>query len=190
MIPLPNKKYQVIYADPPWNYPSAMINPFRKKLSPSNPTDHYPTMSMKDIGKLPIDTIADDDCVLFLWVASPLLPKCIEVGVAWGFTYKTVGFVWHKKRTNPGFYTLSETELCLIFKKGRIPKPRGARNIRQLLSAKRGKHSQKPHAIRERIMAMFPEQDKIELFARKPAHLFSDISQESWEGWDVWGNES
>jgi N6-adenosine-specific RNA methylase IME4 len=79
---------------------------------------------------------------------------------------------------NPGRYTLSQTEFCLVFKKGRIPSPRGARNIRQLIRVPRGEHSEKPEQVIDGITKMFPEQRKIELFARK-----------NYFGWDNWGLE-
>ena len=73
---------------------------------------------------------------------------------------------------------MSQCEMCLIFKRGNIPQPRGARNVRQFLSCKRGGHSEKPWLIRDRITEMFPTQSRIELFARQ-----------SFPGWDAWGNE-
>ena len=82
-------------------------------------------------------------------------------------------------RVNPGFYTMSQCELCLVFKRGKIPTPRGKRNVRQLVSAKRGPHSVKPDEVRLRIEAMFPSQRKIELFARKGV-----------AGWEPWGLET
>jgi len=87
--------------------------------------------------------------------------------------------VWDKQKTNPGFYTLSQCELCLVFKRGRIPQPRGARNIRQLVSAGRGPHSEKPAEVRQHIEAMFPTQSRIELFSREHA-----------PGWTAWGLEA
>ena len=184
--PLPNKRYQIIYADPPWEYATTMVNPNRKRLSLSNAANHYPTMSIDELCQLPISEIADEDCLLFMWIGSPMLDDSMKVGKAWGFKYTTVGFIWDKKRTNPGYYTMSQGELCLIFKKGKIPRPRGARNIRQFYSGKRGEHSQKPSAIRERINKMFPTQDKIELFARRPNSLLAD---KSFDDWDLWGLE-
>jgi N6-adenosine-specific RNA methylase IME4 len=111
-----------------------------------------------------------------MWATSPHLAQAIELGEAWGFQYRTVGFVWDKMNHNPGQYTLSNTELCLIFKRGKIPQPRGARNVQQLIRAPRGKHSEKPAEVLEAINRMFPTQDKIELFARRSA-----------KGWTVWG---
>jgi N6-adenosine-specific RNA methylase IME4 len=97
---------------------------------------------------------------------------------AWGFSWATVGFVWDKQKVNPGFYTMSQVELCLIGKRGKIPKPRGARNIRQMVSVMRQKHSAKPEEARKRIEEMFPTQNKIELFARTVT-----------DGWDCHGDE-
>ncbi len=109
------------------------------------------------------------------------VPKLIE---AWGFEYATVAFVWDQKRTNPGYYTLSQAEFCVVAKRGRIPQPRGARNVRQwvdfpdVITEIRGKHSAKPAVVRARIAEMFPTQRKIELFARERV-----------DGWDGWGKE-
>lgn len=111
-----------------------------------------------------------------MWVTNPHLAQGIQLGQAWGFEYRTVAFVWDKMNHNPGQYTLSNCELCLLFKKGKIPTPRGARNIQQLVRVQRGEHSVKPNEVRDNIVKMFPTQNKIELFARqKPI------------GWDVWG---
>lgn len=172
--------YQIIYADPPWAYRQKQIN-FQSydkgKKYENDVTEHYQTMSNEDIKNLDVRSLADDDCLLFLWVTSPNLDIGIETGKAWGFEFKTVAFVWDKQRTNYGFYTLSQIELCLVFKKGRIPK-KSANNIKQFLSEKLSEHSKKPQEIRNRIENMFPLQSKIELFARQKT-----------EGWDVWGNE-
>ena len=125
-----------------------------------------------------LKTDHSENCLLFMWTGSPVMDQAILLGRSWGFIYVTVGFVWDKCRPNPGFYTMSECELCLTFRRGKIPKPRGARNIRQLIRCKRTRHSEKPDEARERIELMFPEQSKIELFAR-----------EKYPGWDVWGSE-
>lgn len=185
---LPNKKYQVIYADPPWDYGGKMQYDkttikdenigFEKKIFISSASFKYPTLKMKQLKQLDINSIAADDCILFLWTTGPQLANAIELGKAWGFEYKTVAFVWDKMVHNPGRYTLSQTEFVLAFKKGKIPTPRGARNIRQLLSVHRGKHSEKPINVIDGITKMFPFQEKIELFARK-----------NYFGWDNWGLE-
>ena len=182
---LPNKKYQVIYADPPWDYGGKMQYDkttikgenigFEKKIFLSSAGFKYPTLKLKQLKTLDVKSIADDDCILFMWTTGPQL---VELGEAWGFEYKTVAFVWDKMIHNPGRYTLSQTEFVLVFKKGKIPQPRGARNVRQMVAVPRGKHSEKPIEVIKGITKMFPQQDKIELFARN-----------NFVGWDNWGLE-
>ena len=131
---LPNKKYQIIYADPPWDYGGKMqydkssiktINiGFEKNIFISSATFKYPTVKLKDLKKLNVDSIADDNCLLFMWTTGPQFANSIELGTSWGFEYKTVAFVWDKQIHNPGRYTLSQTEFCIVFKKGCIPSPR------------------------------------------------------------------
>ena len=172
------KKYQIIYADPPWAGGTECL------ASKSHIVDknsyHYPAMATQDICNLGIGLrrYLDDNCLLFLWVRSPALEDGLQVGKAWGFKYATVSFVWYKERTNPGHYTMSECELNLVFKRNKIPLPRGSRNERQFLASLRRKHSEKPLEIMKRIERMFPTQNKLELFARQKV-----------EGWDCWGNE-
>lgn len=151
---------------------------FEKKIFISSAAFKYPTLKMKQLKQLDVNSIAADDCILFLWTTGPQLANAVELGEAWGFEYKTVAFVWDKMVHNPGRYTLSQTEFVLAFKKGKFPTPRGARNIRQLLSVHRGKHSEKPIEVIDGITKMFPSQEKIELFARK-----------NYFGWDNWGLE-
>ncbi len=185
---LPNKKYQVIYADPPWDYGGKMQydktvlkeenGGFEKKIFLSSAEFKYPTIKLKDLKKLDVSSIADDDCILFMWTTGPQMANSIELGKAWGFEYKTVAFVWDKMVHNPGRYTLSQTEFVLAFKRGKFPQPRGARNVRQMVTVHRGEHSVKPVEVIEGITKMFPNQMKIELFARN-----------NYEGWDNWGLE-
>lgn len=185
---LPNKKYSIIYADPPWDYGGKMqydkssiktINTgFEKNVFISAANFKYPTVKLNDLKTLEVQSIAEADCILFMWTTGPQMSNSIELGEAWGFEYKTVAFVWDKQVHNPGRYTLSQTEFVLAFKKGKFPTPRGARNIRQLVSIHRGEHSEKPEVVIDGITKMFPEQTKIELFARK-----------NYFGWDNWGLE-
>ena len=183
---LPDQKFDIIYADPPWDYNGklqfdkssrdAERIDLSKKIFISSANFKYPTLKTKEMMRIPIHEIAKDDALLFMWATNPHLEQAIELGKAWGFEYRTVAFVWDKMNHNPGQYTLSNCELCLLFKRGRIPRPRGARNVQQLVRCQRGKHSEKPKEVLKRIEMMFPTQDRIELFARhKP------------EGWSVWG---
>ena len=174
--PLLQQKFAIIYADPPWDYRGQLQHGGAGKEDTGGAIRHYPTLTLDQLAALPIDQVAERDCLLFLWSTSPHLDQAIELGKAWGFAWATVAFVWDKRRPNPGFYTMSECELCLVFKKGKIPRPRGARNVRQLVSARREAHSRKPSEVRLGIERMFPSQAKIELFAREEA-----------EGWSSWG---
>lgn len=183
---LPNKKYSIIYADPPWDYHGKMqfdksstdkkhFDP-RRKIFISSASFKYPTVKLKDLENLNVPSITASDALLFLWTTGPQLENAMKLGESWGFDYKTVAFVWDKMQHNPGHYTMSQTEQVLLFKHGRIPKPRGARNIRQLVRIKRRKHSEKPNEVANRIYKMFPNQSKIELFSRGKR-----------DGWDSWG---
>lgn len=186
-------KYKIIYADPPWSYENSNFLQNEKgkrgKVT-SSALKHYNTMTNDDIKKLPIEELADKDCLLFMWTSSPHLEIAIQVMECWGFDYKTLAFCWDKQVTLPSSYTMSQIELCLVGKKkkGKIPQPRGKRNIKQFLSLRRERHSQKPNEVRDRITKMFPTQNKIELFARdtKEINLFGE---NRFDGWDCWGNE-
>lgn len=185
---LPEKKYQVIYADPPWDYggkvqyDKTIIKDknagFKKKIFLSSAEFKYPTVKLKQLKKLDVPSITADDCLLFMWTTGTQMANSIELGKAWGFEYKTIAFVWDKMIHNPGRYTLSQTEFVLAFKKGKFPQPRGARNIRQMIKVHRGEHSVKPLEVIDGITKMFPLQEKIELFARN-----------NYVGWDNWGLE-
>ena len=180
-LPAPpaDQRFGVIYADPPWDYKGQLQHAGPGSGDSGGAARHYPTVRLDDLMQLDIEGIAAQDALLFMWATSPHLDQAIELGREWGFAWATVAFVWDKQRVNPGFYTMSQCELCLVFKRGRIPAPRGARNVRQLVSERRAEHSRKPAEVRRRIEAMFPDQRKIELFARD-ARV---------PGWDVWGAE-
>ena len=185
---LPSQRYDIIYADPPWDYGGKMQydksciksenENFERKIFISAANFQYPTIKLEQLKQLDVPSIAAENCLLFLWTTGPHMANAILLGSAWGFEYKTIAFVWDKQVHNPGRYTLSQTEFVLVFKKGKIPTPRGARNIRQFVSCPRGKHSEKPDIVIDGITQMFPTQRKIELFARKNV-----------PGWDNWGLE-
>ena len=183
---LPTEKFDIIYADPPWDYGGKLqfdksstnkedLNVARN-IFISSAGFKYPTLKTSELMKLPVQDISQDDSILFMWATNPHLAQAIELGTAWGFEYRTVAFVWDKMVHNPGKYTLSYCELCLLFKRGKIPSPRGARNVKQLIRSPRTAHSEKPLEVMEGIRAMFPTQKCIELFARK---RFDD--------WSAWG---
>ncbi len=174
--PLPQARYGVIYADPPWDYKGQLQHAGQGSGDSGGAIRHYSTVRLEDLMALDVPHIAAPDCLLFMWATNPHLDQAIDLGKAWGFRWATVGFVWDKVRVNPGYYTMSQCELCLVFRRGRIPRPRGARDVRQFVSERRREHSRKPEEVRRRIDRMFPAIRKIELFARSPA-----------AGWDSWG---
>ena len=172
-----NKKYGVIYADPPWSFKT-----YSDKGKDRSPEKHYSVLGLGDIISLPIDRIAKDNAVLLMWVIDPLLDQAFKVIDAWGFKYKTVGFTWAKtNKTKPGFFTglgywtRGNPEMCLLATKGR-PK-RIHKDVAQLIISERRKHSEKPliHKDIERLV----DGPYIELFAR----------QKPYKNWDYWGNE-
>ena len=172
------KKYQVIYADPPWSY-----KVYSQKGMGRSAENHYPTMSVEEIRALPVGDLADTDCALFLWVTMPCLIEGLSVLKAWGFTYKTVAFVWVKQNRRAdslfwgmGYWTRSNVELCILATKGR-PKRKSAA-VHQVILSRIEEHSKKPKEARERIERLLGDVPRIELFARQKT-----------EGWDVWGNE-
>lgn len=169
------QKYQVIYADPPWDYQQCRLSGSAKK--------HYPTMRIEKLCALPVAEIADRDCALFLWATFPQLPEALRLIQAWGFMYKTVAFVWLKQNRKAltwfyglGFWTRSNAEICLLATKGH-PKRQSA-GIHQLVISPVEQHSKKPDEVREKIAALMGDVPRIELFARQQT-----------PGWDVWGNE-
>lgn len=170
-----DKKYDIIYADPPWRY--------RFKRSTRWGGMTYPTLPVEEICKFPVQNIASKNCILFLWITYPQLPKAFKVIDAWGFTYKTVAFTWVKQNPKSdgiysgiGSWTNGNAEICLLATKGH-PK-RIAKNIKQIILSHVRRHSQKPDEARERIVALMGDLPRIELFAREVG-----------PGWDAWGNE-
>lgn len=171
------KKYNIIYADPPWNS-NTQFGRDKKKGN----EQHYPLMPVKSIMRLSVGDIAAENCVLFLWAVDAQLPDALRVIVAWGFLYKTVGFTWVKRTSTGkdhfgvGQWTRKNPELCLLATKGRPQRHSAA--VRQLCYARVREHSRKPDEIREAIVELCGDLPRIELFARQRT-----------PGWDVWGNE-
>ena len=173
---LPKKKYKIIYADPPWSYKDKALAGNRGACC------KYPVMNIEDIKNLPVKDIADDDCILFLWVTFPKLNECFEVIKNWGFEYKTNAFTWVKKYRNGdnfmgmGRWTRANAEVCLLATKGK-PKRINA-GIRQNIESVPEKHSKKPNIVRDKIVELCGDLPRIELFARNQT-----------DKWDSWGNE-
>lgn len=172
-------KYDIIIADPPWDYEGQTQHAGRKSSNTGGAARHYRTMKVdRMLAEIHLAPIAADDCLLFMWATWPHLDQALRLGTGWGFQYVHTPFIWDKERLNPGFYTMTQTEPVLCFKRGRIPQPRGSRNERQVIRSPRGRHSEKPREVQDRIARMFPTQRKLEMFAR-----------EVYAGWDAWGDE-
>ena len=172
------KKYSIIYADPPWQY-----KVYSKKGLGRSAESHYPTMELEDIQALPVGELADTDCILFMWTTIPLLKDCFSVMKAWGFEYKTVGFVWIKQNKKSdslfwgmGHWTRANAEFCMLATKGR-PKRKSA-GVHQVIISHIEEHSKKPDIVRHKIIELVGDLPRVELFAREKA-----------DGWDAWGNE-
>lgn len=170
------KRYEIIYADPPWKYKDSSCEGACEK--------HYSTMSVSEMCKLPINKIASKDCALFIWATYPKLPEVLKLIEMWGFSYKSIAFQWVKQnKSGNGFFfglgrwTRGNTEPCLIATKGK-PK-RVSASVGQLVISPLTRHSAKPPEVREKIVNLMGDgPEKIELFARD--HTV---------GWDCWGNE-
>lgn len=172
-------KYAIVYADPPWRY--AM---YSGKDNAKSCERYYPTMNTAEIKKLPVKKIAAENSVLFLWSTAPQLPAALEILTAWGFTYKTVGFTWIKQNkktdgifTGMGLYTRANAEFCLLATRGKILERR-SHSVKSVIISHIEQHSKKPDEARDRIVTLFGNIPRIELFARQYA-----------DGWDCWGNE-
>ena len=152
MIPFPQKRYNIIYADPAWTFKT-----YSEKGQKRSATRYYNTLSIDDICKLPIPDISDDDCTLFLWAIDSMLPEAFRVIEEWGFTYKTVGFTWVKQNiksdgyfTGMGYWSRCNPEQCLLATKGKPQ--RVSKSVKQLVISKRQEHSKKPAIIRDNIV--------------------------------------
>ncbi len=169
------KRYQIIYADPPWNYADQGCQ--------GTMANHYKGMVLGDICALPVNAITDKNAVLFLWTTYPMLQEALKVINSWGFIYKSIAFQWLKlnpKSLTPfyglGRWTRGNTEPCLLATKGKPQ--RKSKAVFQLIQTPRRNHSQKPEIVRDKIIELMGDLFRIELFAR-----------EKTGGWDVWGNE-
>jgi N6-adenosine-specific RNA methylase IME4 len=172
------KRYNIIYADPPWAYNYSI-----KSTKCGTAASHYQTMQNADICALPVSQLASDDAILFLWATLPKLIEALEVVKAWGFNYKTTAFVWIKQNRiadslymGLGFWTRSNAEICLLATRGHIK--RQSKQVLQVIVSHIEQHSKKPDEARSRIVELVGDLPRIELFAR-----------ERTAGWDVWGNE-
>lgn len=166
------KKYDVIYADPPWD-----VKMFKRKTRPNQQKHAYPMMKLDDIKKLPIDNMTKDTSILFLWTTQGYLKQAFDVLDEWGFNYQRT-ITWDKQNGMCLYGFHHRTEFILVGRKGNLPKFPKRKTIPTMIqiSSKKLRHSEKPREIRGMI-EVFGD-DRIELFARKEVN-----------GWDCFGNE-
>lgn len=167
-----DKKYQTIYADPPWNESGG------GKIK-RGADRHYQLMKTKDIIDLPVPNITETNCHLYLWVTNSFLKDGLSVMESWEFRYVTT-ITWMKDRMGLGQYYRGVTEHCLFGVKGNLPYKviDGKRQQGKTgFYAAKTVHSEKPQEMRDMIEKV-SYGPKIELFARK-----------EFNGWDCWGNE-
>ncbi len=168
-----NIQYPIIYADPPWRYEHLPRGDESRAIE-----NQYPTMTLEEICSLPIEKIAADDSLLYIWATAPKLAECMAVIEAWDFEYRT-NLIWDKEIIGMGYYARNQHELLLIAKRGNIPPPLAGTQPSSVHREKRGKHSVKPIFYYEMIESAYPSLPKIELFSRKPR-----------EDWQAWGGEA
>lgn len=175
------EKYNIIYADPPWKY-AKRNNP---KTRFGIGMHRYKGMTFQEILNLQqfVKSLAAENCALFMWHVAPKLAQYpIDVIFKnWGFRYVTKAFCWvkidkkFKLRYLPGHYTGSNTEDCYLGIKGKMPRLNGG--VNQVVLAPLTKHSEKPVIVRDRIVQLYGDLPRIELFATKVV-----------DGWDSWGD--
>jgi len=186
MQKFPTKKYKILLADPPWLY-GKFSNTEGSRLynyDPKFKITPYDGMPIEQIKALPVETIAEKDSVLCLWVTMPCLKWGIEVIESWGFNYKTVLFTWVKKNKNVpgywkglGYYTRANAEIVMLGTRGKGIKVIN-KGVGQIIDSPISKHSRKPDIVRQRILKLFGDLPRIELFARTKIH-----------NWDTWGDD-
>lgn len=169
----PEGQYPIIYADPPWRYEHPPIGASNRSIE-----NHYPTMTIEEICALPVQEIAAENAVLFLWATAPKLAECFYVIDEWGFKYRTC-MVWVKDKIGMGYHARNQHEILLIAKRGQLAPPEPSDRPSSVVHAPRNEHSAKPEQFYRLIEQMYPGLPKVELFCRTPQ-----------PGWAAWGNQA
>ena len=171
---LNGRRFRVISADPAWRYKGYASDGVPQRAK----EQHYKTMSLEQLKALPVRMHAEKDAILFMWVISSHIDQAIELGEAWGFKFKTIGFWWDKGKMSLGKWTRQEGEICLLFSRGKPTRSPGAGGVRQTIREKPREHSRKPE---EALIRM-------EKLCRGPyLELFSRSTR---PGWVAWGDQA
>lgn len=159
-------RFGTIMADPPWQYSN--------QATRAATDNHYRTMTVEEICRLPVGQLAADCCHLHLWTTNAFLFECPRIFAAWGFVYQGL-FVWCKPQMGIGNCWRVSHELMLLAIRGE-PRSFLDHSLTSWASLDRGKHSAKPEQVRLMVEKASPG-PRLELFGRRPA-----------EGWLVWGD--
>lgn len=160
------QRFGCLYVDPPWEYGNT--------ASHGAAIHHYPTLTVDELAALPVKDLGAPDAHCHLWTTTVHLPAALRLLAGWGFAYKSV-FVWLKEGLGLGNYWRVATEFLLLGVRGSAPfADHGQPNW---LAGGKGRHSEKPEAVRRLIERVSPG-PYLELFARREA-----------PGWTTWGNE-
>ena len=162
------KAYQVLYSDPPRRYDFSKSN--SRQIE-----NQYPTMTTEDICAIQVPSA--DNAVLYLWATAPKLKDALRVMESWNFEYKT-HLIWDKITIGIGYWARGQHELLLVGVKGKFSPPIPSLRVGSVIRIKRTIHSRKPAEIRNLIASWYPNETKLEMFARQRV-----------EGWDAFGNQ-
>jgi N6-adenosine-specific RNA methylase IME4 len=181
----PATPFSIIYADPPWYYEGGSL------WNRGGAGDHYETQGADWIARLPVAEVSAWNSVCFMWATYPRLPEALYVLRAWGFEYRTVAFTWIKVHASGspffgmGAYTRANAEICILGTRGQTL-DRKNKGVPQIIQTEPYQHSVKPHEARERIVTLYGDVPRLEMFARRdPDDMFPPF-----DGWALWGNQS
>lgn len=168
-----NDVFDIIVTDPPWKFSS------NSKARPGrNAMRHYSCMTDAEICALPVRDMTAQASMMFMWTTAPMLTRSLPVLDAWGFRYVSQ-LVWIKDHVGTGFWVRNRHEVVLVAKRGKFPCPSPAPFKDSVITGAQREHSRKPESLQDRIDEVWPDAQKLEMFARR-----------SRPGWTTWGNQT
>lgn len=195
-------KYSLILADPPWRYGNTISN--------GAADNHYDTMPLEDIKRLPVWSLAADDSVLAMWYTGNFVQEAQEVAKAWGFDVRQMFLFTWVKFTEQAERTINAAlnakppadyydMLELLDKVTRMNGGNYSRqNQESVLIGVRGKGLKRQKASIKQIVY-----SPISEHSAKPGEvryrleqMYGDVprielfSRDEADGWDNWGNQA
>ena len=174
---MPDEVYQVLLVDPPWRYEDPPMGVTGRSIE-----NHYPTMALADLVKLPVPDLAADDAVMFMWATAPNLPAAMTLMESWGFQYRTE-MVWYKSKAAMGYYVRNQHEKLLIGKRGEPVMPAEKDRPPSVIEAPSRQHSQKPDIFLQILERMYPQYSRIYLWPGGP------LPRGHRDSWATWGKD-